>query len=66
MEKNRGGRPSENQSHDGTGLFSLSEMSISRNRSSRWHEIGKGVNYLYTSAIGRHRCRVARLNPRRS
>lgn len=39
-EKNQGGRPSENLSHDGT-LFTpkLGELGITRNDSSRWQSI---------------------------
>lgn len=34
----KGGRPTENRSHDGTG-FRLSDLDISKNQSSRWQKI---------------------------
>ena len=39
-EKNPGGRPAENRSHDGTGFSpKLSDMGITKNDSSRWQSI---------------------------
>ena len=39
MEKNPGGRPKENLSHDCTGLSKLSDLGITRNQSSNWQRI---------------------------
>jgi len=36
IELNKGGRPSENQSHDVTGFPSLDDIGIGRMQSSRW------------------------------
>lgn len=38
-ELNKGGRPKENQSNDTTGFYSLKEMGLSRDDSSRWQKL---------------------------
>ena len=50
MEKNRGGRPSENPSDD---TRSLGDLGISYDQSSRWQALGRVPEADFEAALGR-------------
>jgi hypothetical protein len=54
MEKNRGGRPAENQSHAATGSDTLAALGISKTQSARWQQLADIPNAEFERTF-RHR-----------